>query len=417
MPELKVVNKTELQPDETIIRGLEKIVSDWQKENDFPVHILICDSDSENLFDFKRSKEAQNILERGIGFNLFMADIDIFLKKQASELKNKVRFSFLIGFEKEKIEKNMENKSEKNEKTGLNLVPAEPKYSISQVILPENIRLEIERVLALLKNMGKIYYDWGFSEIDPVPRSVVNLWGPPGTGKTMAVHAIAKEMGKKILVLNYADIESKYVGEAPKNLIAAFNLAEKEDAVIFFDEADSFLGKRITNVDSGSEQAINSLRSQMLMKLEEFRGIVFFATNLHENYDRAFESRILKHIEFKLPDAETRKHIIKGKLPEKAPYGSGTHDDEFLTQLAGLSEGFSGREIKNCILEILIRASQTENQLVTAEIMTETFKAKKEEMDAAKRKVQERKDNLSAQIQTNLKTKNYKTKKLNKRRK
>lgn len=417
MPELKVVNKTELQPDETIIRGLEKIVSDWQKENDFPVHILICDSDSENLFDFKRSKEAKNILERGIEFNLFMADIDNFLKKQASELKNKVRFSFLIGFEKEKIEKNMENKSEKNEKTGLNLVPAEPKYSISQVILPENIRQEIERVLALLKNMGKIYYDWGFSEIDPVPRSVVNLWGPPGTGKTMAVHAIAKEMGKKILVLNYADIESKYVGEAPKNLIAAFNLAEKEDAVIFFDEADSFLGKRITNVDSGSEQAINSLRSQMLMKLEEFRGIVFFATNLHENYDRAFESRILKHIEFKLPDAETRKHIIKGKLPEKASYGSGTHDDEFLTQLAGLSEGFSGREIKNCILEILIRASQTENQLVTAEIMTETFKAKKEEMDAAKRKVQERKDNLSAQIQTNLKTKNYKTKKLNKRRK
>lgn len=99
MPELKIVNKTELQPDETIIRGLEKIVSDWQKENDFPVHILICDSDSENLFDFKRSKEAKNILERGIEFNLFMADIDIFLKKQASELKNKVRFSFLIGFE------------------------------------------------------------------------------------------------------------------------------------------------------------------------------------------------------------------------------------------------------------------------------------------------------------------------------
>ena len=110
------------------------------------------------------------------------------------------------------------------------------------------------------------------------------------------------------------------MGDAPKNLVAAFDLALKEDAIIFFDEADSFLGKRITNVSQSSDQAVNSLRSQMLMELEAFNGTVFFATNLHENYDRAFESRILKHIEFVLPDLECRKILVQKKFPKKAPF-------------------------------------------------------------------------------------------------
>ena len=68
--------------------------------------------------------------------------------------------------------------------------------------------------------------------------------------------------------------------------------------MLFFDEADSFLGKRIQNVSSSSDQAINSLRSQMLILLEDFEGVVVFATNLADNYDKAFESRICKHISF-----------------------------------------------------------------------------------------------------------------------
>ncbi|MGC8140941.1 AAA family ATPase, partial [Salmonella enterica] len=82
---------------------------------------------------------------------------------------------------------------------------------------------------------------------------------------------------------------------APKNLQAAFDVAKNNDCVLFFDEADSFLGKRITNVVQGADQALNSLRSQMLILLEEFKGIVIFATNLVTNFDTAFESRILKH--------------------------------------------------------------------------------------------------------------------------
>lgn len=49
----------------------------------------------------------------------------------------------------------------------------------------------------------------------------------------------------------------------------------------------------------------------MLIQLEIFEGVVIFASNLRENYDKAFKSRFLYEIEFDLPDLDCRKQIIK----------------------------------------------------------------------------------------------------------
>ena len=420
MSDATFTNLSGMQIGKEIEKRLCENAEKWQKKNNIPVRIIAEKSDTEDVYKFVFEKEIPNKLAGGVQKEMLHASIDTVARDFCASLKGKVRFIVYVGFSDEQVKKTFsEKKSSTQESTPrLNVSPVEPKYALSQVVLPDDVKSEIEKVVLLLKNMSRIYYEWGFIDIDASPRSIVNLWGPPGTGKTMTVHAIAKEMGKKILVLNYADIESKYVGDAPKNLVAAFDMAEKEDAVVFFDEADSFLGKRITNVDSGSEQAINSLRSQMLMKLEEFKGIVFFATNLHENYDRAFESRILKHIEFKLPNAEARKFIIKGKLPKNAPYSAevrtenGTFDDALLTKLAETIEGFSGREIKNCVLESLVAASAAEPPLVTEKILTETFAKKKEEMDSLKREEKERKEKLSAKVKKNLEDKNFNVKKI-----
>ena len=62
----------------------------------------------------------------------------------------------------------------------------------------------------------------------------------------MAAHCIADALGRKIVIANFAEIESKYVGDSPKNLENIFKTAARENAVLFFDEADSFLGKRFT---------------------------------------------------------------------------------------------------------------------------------------------------------------------------
>lgn len=129
---------------------------------------------------------------------------------------------------------------------------------------------------------------------------------------------------------------------------------------MFFDEADSFLGKRIQNVTHGSDQALNSLRSQMLILLENFTGIVIFATNLVTNFDNAFKSRILKHIYFGLPNTEARMAILNKMIPSKLPVDKSFTSEKLLVE-SEFIEGFSGREIRNSVLDMIISKVDTLN--------------------------------------------------------
>ena len=280
---------------------------------------------------------------------------------------------------------------EKKEDALPQFVPVKPKYNFSQIILPESVKKEIMNSLAVIKYNKLIYDDWGFGEIESNPRSILNFYGPPGTGKSMCAHAIASELKKPLLALNYADIESKYVGEAAKNLKKAFETAEQLGAVMFFDEADSFLGKRIENVTTGSDQALNSLRSQMLIYLENFSGVVLFATNLVTNFDRAFESRILNHIKFELPNKEARAEIIKKMIPEKLPKDRDFTQEDYLAA-SELIEGMSGREIKTAIQGMLLKEAQEHggSSIFTVDILKDEKKKKKDSIDKLKAEENER---------------------------
>ena len=246
-------------------------------------------------------------------------------------------------------------------------VSVNPAYSFDRVILPDKVKENRYAALSILQYEKKVFDDWGLYEIQPRPSSSMSFFGPSGTGKTMAAEAIAEKLGKKILKVSYADVESKYHGEGPKMVKAIFKAAERDEAVLFFDEADSLLSKRLTNVSQGSEQAINSMRSQLLICLEEFKGIVIFATNLVINYDHAFLTRLIS-IEFVNPDEETRKKIwdvhIKpvddGKIHRlNIPLG----DDVDTNELAKKYE-FVGREIRNAVISACVSAAMNNKNIV-----------------------------------------------------
>lgn len=259
-------------------------------------------------------------------------------------------------------------------------VPTKPKYSFEKVILPDKTKKQILTDLSAIKHTKLIYETWGFKEIDGTPRLLLSLYGEPGTGKTMIAHAIANYFNKPLLALNYSEIESKYVGDAAKNLKHAFDTANEMGAVLFFDEADSFLGKRIQNISQGAEQAINSLRSQMLILLEEHEGVVLFATNLVANFDKAFESRFLDSIEIPLPNKEARAAIIKSMIPKELPLATKLTDEDFLNASA-LIDGLAGREIKNAVLKMLLEYADEPAHLFTAEDIFNAMTRKKEEIE------------------------------------
>lgn len=285
-----------------------------------------------------------------------------------------------------RIEESQETETSTKSKDLPVFTPTTPRYNLDKVILPAETKERILADLRVISHMNQVYKTWGFEEVDGIPRLVLSLYGKPGTGKTMLAHAIANHFGKKLLALNYSEIESKYVGDAAKNLKHAFDSAKELDAVLFFDEADSFLGKRIQNVSQGAEQAINSLRSQMLILLEEHQGVVLFATNLVSNFDKAFESRFLDSIEIPMPNQEARAAIIKGMIPSKLPLRLPFTEDVYM-EASAIIDGLAGREIKNAILKMLLSKADQPNYQFCADDLYEAMTNKKKELDSLHQEV------------------------------
>jgi SpoVK/Ycf46/Vps4 family AAA+-type ATPase len=227
-------------------------------------------------------------------------------------------------------------------------------YRLADLVLPEATRRRYAILLSRIRNHDLLYGEWGLGRLDPGGRhTAVCFYGPPGTGKTMCAEALAAELGRPIIEVDYAEIESKYVGETPKNIVAAFGAAREAGAVLFFDEADSILGRRMTNVTQAADQAVNVSRAVMLKQLDQFSGIVVFATNLAKNFDGAFVRRILMHIEVPLPDVEGRLRLWQRMLTVTAPGRDRVDPGE----LAAASDGLAGGDIKNAAIAALAAAA------------------------------------------------------------
>ena len=230
-----------------------------------------------------------------------------------------------------------------------------PRITLDDVFLPAKSKLQVDEALSKIRNYKQIYIDWNFKSVDPSGAgTILNFYGKPGTGKTMTAEALAGTLGKRMLSLGMSDVESKFMGETAKNIHAAFEFAQKEDALLFFDESDTLLGARMSNVTQGIDNEVNSLRSTLLIELERFEGIVIFSTNLPENYDKAFVSRITQHVCFDLPDLDGRRRIWERFLCPEIPVED--ERESLLSKLADNSEGLSGREIRTCMRLTLPKA-------------------------------------------------------------
>lgn len=248
------------------------------------------------------------------------------------------------------------HKHEKAEELGGTYLCQESRFKLeTDVILPLETRTQINECLAKLKHHKTIYVDWNFRSVDPLGLgTIVNFYGPPGTGKTLAAEAVAGTLGLPFIQIGIAEIESKYMGETAKNIKKAFAEAAHHGAVLFFDEADTLLGKRLSSVTQGVDNEVNSMRSTMLIELERFEGVVIFATNFAKNYDEAFRSRINYHVKFVLPDLAARTALWERMLVPEIPL----HEERqtVIDWCAELSEGLSGREIRTCMRLALPKA-------------------------------------------------------------
>jgi SpoVK/Ycf46/Vps4 family AAA+-type ATPase len=174
----------------------------------------------------------------------------------------------------------------------------------------------------------------------------------------MVAHAIASELQRPLLEVSYAEIESKFVGETSKNIVALFRTAKEKNAVLLFDEADALLSKRVTEMHSSSDVSVNQTRSVLLKLLDEYDGICLFTTNFIRNYDPAFMRRITRHIYFGLPDEKQRKRIWEHFLVDTLPHNANAQE------LAQKLSGVSGADISNAVLSAAIHAAACQSALI-----------------------------------------------------
>lgn len=257
------------------------------------------------------------------------------------------------------IEQSMQNIGEniksmsKKEKNPIEFLITEPMYQFSDMVLEPTLRNDISDAMSIFQYSGKLFDEWKLSRVIKRPANLcINFYGEPGTGKTMAANAVAHELGYKILRVNYADIRSKYVGETSKNLVKLFDEAQKNSAVMLFDEADALLSKRVTDMSSATDVSVNQTRSVLLTLLDTFNGMVIFTTNFISNYDAAFMRRIPYHIRFNLPNEELRIKLLEHYLTDTVPNNIDIPD------VAKKYEGISGCDIANATLSAALKTAR-----------------------------------------------------------
>jgi SpoVK/Ycf46/Vps4 family AAA+-type ATPase len=186
----------------------------------------------------------------------------------------------------------------------------DPKVNLSQVVLPTG------HMQALLSQC--ICYDAfrqyrvaaGLQEVLSYGNSlVIMLCGKSGTGKTMTVNAIAKELKMKVLLVDFASLTGKRSeggNDMDADLRGLFREAQMSNAVLFFDECEVVFRSRNT----GGDRMLNSL----LTEIERHEGIVFLATNRPYDLDEAMHRRITCVLEFRAPDHDMRRCIWENLL-------------------------------------------------------------------------------------------------------
>jgi len=223
-----------------------------------------------------------------------------------------------------------------------------PRRTFDDVVLPPSTYQQLDHALAQIRHHDLIFQQWGLGERHDTGLGLAfNFAGPPGTGKTICAEAIANALGKQLLVVRYAEMESMWVGETGKNVAAVFRMATEHDAVLFFDEADAIASRRFTSVQQGAQREMNTVVNVLLRELDTFSGVMIFATNLAVNFDPAFERRIRTHILFELPGAAEREAIWRVQVhPRKTPLAP---DVDF----RALAERYevAGGDIKNAVLK------------------------------------------------------------------
>uniref|UniRef100_A0A914V9H2 vesicle-fusing ATPase n=1 Tax=Plectus sambesii TaxID=2011161 RepID=A0A914V9H2_9BILA len=180
------------------------------------------------------------------------------------------------------------------------------------------------------------------------------LFGPPGTGKSFIVKAVANEAGNSTFFsVSSSDLVSKWLGESEKLVKNLFELARThKPSIIFIDEIDSLCSSRSDNESESARRIKTEFLVQMQGVGTDNDGIlVLGATNIPWVLDSSIRRRFEKRIYITLPEASARKEMFRLNMGNTIT--SITEAD--YRKLGDLTEGYSGADISIVVRDALMQ--------------------------------------------------------------
>jgi SpoVK/Ycf46/Vps4 family AAA+-type ATPase len=172
------------------------------------------------------------------------------------------------------------------------------------------------------------------------PKSLL-LQGPPGVGKTLTAHHLARELGLPLLTVELAALMSSLLGQTGQNLRQVLDHARSFPCVLLLDEFDAVAKRRDDQSDIGE---LKRLVNVLLLELERWpeTGLLIAATNHPQLLDLAVHRRFDLTLTLTVPGQDERAAILRRALARAGLEIAG----DVLAACALAQEGASGADIE-----------------------------------------------------------------------
>jgi SpoVK/Ycf46/Vps4 family AAA+-type ATPase len=200
----------------------------------------------------------------------------------------------------------------------------------------------------------------------PPPRGVL-LMGVQGSGKSLSIKAIAKELGLPLYRLDIGRLYGQYIGQTEQNLRRALATVDKLSPLcLWIDEIEKGFAASAGESDGGVSQRV---LGSFLTWMQERKSRCFLAATANDIYRLPPEflrkGRFDEIFFVDLPDQEIRISLFTLHLRKR-----GLDPEKFDCKLlAERAADFSGAEIEQAIISALYRASSRKEPVSTTLIL------------------------------------------------
>jgi SpoVK/Ycf46/Vps4 family AAA+-type ATPase len=206
----------------------------------------------------------------------------------------------------------------------------DPEQDLSEVVLSDDVRAELEQLVRAQPGLSKRLSEWGYAQSGRAVTLLIT--GAHGTGKTLIGSALAKRLGKRALMVDGPRLLE--AGRALENEIdELFMEARLKDAVVVFDECEALFSRGQARI------------AALFRALDRFEGLVVLATSQPDRLDPTLDRRVLLRLQLEVPIAPLREQLWRKLLGP----GVALAPDVDPAQLAKRYE-LSGGHIKSAIL-------------------------------------------------------------------